>query len=260
MKKILLAALLAVTVIACKKDPVEPEPTPTPVTPAPTTGSLKVNFEAMVDTNELVFDTQNYVNANLDTFKVSLFKYYVSNVVLTKSDNTTYTVANSYFLVDHKTTAANMITITGVPIANYKSIQFLLGVDSTRNVSGAQEGALAVSNNMFWTWNSGYIFGKMEGTSPQSGNASKELAFHIGGFTGANNALKTINISFGSSTANVSATTTPEVHLTSDLSKWFKGAYTIPFSTVNMIMMPSSNSMKIAANYANMFTFEHVHN
>ena len=259
MKKILFAALLTISLISCKKDPVDPEPTPTPA-PTATTGSLKVNFEAMVDTSELVFDTQNYVNANLDTFKVNVFKYYVSNVVLTKSDNSTYVVPNSYFLVDHKTSGANMITLTGVPIANYKSIQFIIGVDSTRNVSGAQEGALAVSNNMFWSWNSGYIFAKMEGTSPQSGNSSKNLAFHIGGFAGANNALKTITISFGSSTANVSASVTPEVHLTSDLSKWFKGANTITFATQHSIMMPGMNALKIASNYANMFAFEHVHN
>ena len=259
MKKILFAALITLTVISCKKDPVDPEPTPAPA-PAATTGSLKVEFEAMVDTNSLVFDTQNYVNANLDTFKVSIFKYYVSNVVLTKSDNSTYVVPNSYFLVDHKVTGKNIVTLTGVPIANYKSIQFILGVDSTRNVSGAQEGALAQSNNMFWSWSTGYIFAKMEGTSPQSGNSSKTLAFHIGGFSGANNALKTINLSFGSSTANVSATVTPEVHLKCDLSKWFKGTHTITFATQHSIMMPGMNALKIAANYSNMFSFEHVHN
>lgn len=258
MKKILFAALIVASITACKKNPAEPAPTPAPATP--TKGSLKVEFEAMADTSSLVFDTKNYVNANLDTFKVSLFKYYVSNVVLTKSDNSTYVVSNSYFLIDHRTNGANIITLAGVPVANYKAMSFLLGVDSLRNVSGAQDGALSVSNSMFWSWNSGYIFAKAEGTSPQSPTTNKSITYHIGGFTGVNNALKTINLSFGSQTAIVNGTIVPEVHVNSDILKWFKGANTINFSTTSGVHMPGANALKIAANYANMFTFEHVLN
>ncbi len=259
MKKILLAALIVASITACKKNPAEPEPTPAPA-PAPTTGSLKVEFEAMADTASLVFDTQNYKNLNGDTLKVTMFKYYVSNVVLTKSDNSTYVVPNSYFLINHKAAGANVITLTGVPVANYKAIQFLIGVDSLRNVSGAQDGALAPSNAMFWSWSSGYIFAKVEGTSPQSTAMAQNLMFHIGGFSGVNKALKTVNLSFGSETANVNGTATPEVHLSADVLKWFKGASTINFATTNAVHMAGAGALTIANNYANMFTFEHVHN
>ena len=36
-------------------------------------------------------------------------------------------------------------TIKDVPYGKYKSVEFLIGVDSVRNFSGAQYGALAVS-------------------------------------------------------------------------------------------------------------------
>jgi hypothetical protein len=257
MKKIFLAALLAVTVIACKKDPDEPAPTPTP---APTSGSLKLKFEAMVGDSDLVFNTEYYKNANLDSFTVSIFRYYISNVILTKSDNSTYVVPNSYFKVDHNTTGKNVVTMSTIPFASYKSVQFIIGVDSTRNVSGAQSGDLAVSD-MFWSWSTGYIFGKFEGTSPKSIATGNSLTYHIGGFKVPNSGIRTVNLSFGSSTANVSASITPEVHITSDLAKWFNGAGgMINFATLNTIMSPGANSVKIADNYQAMFTFEHVHN
>ena len=54
-----------------------------------------------------------------------------------------------------------------MPAGNYNSLSFLLGVDSMHNVSGAQTGALDPANDMFWTWNSGYVMAKMEGASPR---------------------------------------------------------------------------------------------
>lgn len=260
MKKIFLAlSLFSLTFVACKKDPVEPTPTPTP-TPAATTGSLKMEFEAIADSTALVFDTKNYINANQDTFTVSMFKYYVSNVVLTKSDNSTHAVTGGYYLVDHRTTGSNIITFTNVPVGSYKSVKFLLGVDSLRNVSGAQEGALAVSNGMFWSWNSGYIFAKMEGNSSKSTASGNKLMYHVGGFKGATNALRNVTISFGSETANVSGTVTPELHLTADVQKFFKGTHTISFASMNTVHMPGTNAMKVADNYSQMFTLEHIHN
>jgi hypothetical protein len=47
-------------------------------------------------------------------------------------------------------------------------IRFLLGVDSARNVSGIQTGALDPARGMFWTWNSGYVMAKIEGSSPSA--------------------------------------------------------------------------------------------
>ncbi|MGE0568153.1 MAG: MbnP family protein [Bacteroidia bacterium] len=260
MKKILIVALAIMTMVSCKKDPKDPEPTPAPTTPAPTTGSITFEFDAKVDTMDLVFNTKYYKNANNDSFNVSIFKYYVSNIVLTKTDNSTYTVSNGYFLVDHATTNKNKFTVSNIPFANYKSVQFMIGVDSLRNVSGAQEGDLAQSLNMFWTWNSGYIFAKMEGTSPQSPDVGNALTFHIGGFKDPNNSIRTTNVSFGSMTANVSASTNPTIHFKSDLKKWFSGANTISFATLYKATMPGANAMMIADNYVNMFSLEHIHN
>ncbi len=256
-KLLIITLFLSVAFISCKKDPVEPEDNHTHEA---TEGTLELEFEAMVDTNALVFNTQNYLNANGDTFNVSLFKYYISNVVLTKSDNSTYTVPNSYYLVTHNGTSNPVVSIGGVPNGTYKAITFLIGVDSARNVSGVQSGALDPVNGMFWSWSSGYIMAKMEGTSPQSGNASKALKFHVGGFSGVNNTLKTVSPSFGTSTATINGEHGSTLHIKTDLSEWFKTPNTVSFATMHTVHMPGTMAKMIADNYADMFSVEHIHN
>lgn len=260
MKKIIFAiTILSVVFTSCKKDPDE-EVKPTPTTPVATTGSLNIEFENMVDTNALTLNTVNYVTANNDTFYVTKYKYYISNIKLTKSDGTIFSEPESYHLIDESTAASKMFTIANVPFGNYTAISFMIGVDSLRNVSGAQTGALASTNGMFWDWNSGYIMAKLEGHSNQSGASTKDILYHVGGFSGTNNVLKTVSPSFNGATANVSSTVTPEIHLSNNLLEWFQSPTTINVSTIHTIHMPGTSAKTIADNYADMFSVEHIHN
>lgn len=205
-------------------------------------------------------DSVNYTNANGDTFKVTKFNYYISNIKLTKSDGSVFKETESYHLVQESNPASKAFTIANVPYGTYTAISFMIGVDSTRNVSGAQTGALDQANGMFWSWSSGYIMAKFEGTSPQSPATNHALTFHVGGFSGANSVLKDASPSFNGSTANVSSTVTPEIHLKTDVSKWFKSSTITNFATTHTIHMPGAAAKSIANNYANMFSVEHIHN
>ncbi len=260
MKTIIKFATIALLIgfVSCKKDTKEPEPTPEP-TPVATTGSLKIQLEHLVDTVPLVLN-QNYRNPKLDTFKVTKLKYYISNIVITKNDNSTFVESESYHLVDVSNTASTVLTLTNVPIASYKSISFMLGVDSARSASGAQTGDLAQSNGMYWMWASGYIMFKLEGTSPQSGASNKALTYHIGGFSGVNKTQRNFNFNFGSPTANVSAGTTPLVHLAVDINEFFKNPVLIDVATQYFQMSTGANAKMYADNFADMIKFEHVHN
>lgn len=252
----ILSLLSLITVISsCKKDPVEETPTP-----APTTGSVALHFENTVGDSALVLNTSMYVNANLDTFNVSKFNYYISNIKLTRSDLSVYTETESYHLLEAEDATSLEFVLNNVPIGDYIGIQFTIGVDSTRNVSGAQTGALDPANGMFWSWNSGYIMTKFEGTSPQSTAMGGMLMYHVGGFSGTNSVLKTVSPSFNSDVATVSATATPEIHLKADLLEWFTTPTNINFSTLTTIHMPGANAKTLADNYADMFSVEHIHN
>jgi hypothetical protein len=251
----------SIVLISCKKEKtVEPEPVPPPV--APVTGNLKIEFEAMVGNSALVFGTSNttYTNQAGNTFNVTTYKYYISNIKITKTDNSVWTESNSYYLVDHSDPTKEIITIANVPFGSYKAIEFMIGVDSARNNSGAQTGALDPANGMFWSWNSGYIMAKFEGTSPQSGESSKNLKFHIGGFSGNNKTMRIVSPSFNSETANVTSTFSPIIHMESNLLEWFNTPTTIDFPTTHTVHMPGATAVSIANNYSKMFTVEHIHN
>ncbi|MBS1774141.1 MAG: hypothetical protein JST82_14885 [Bacteroidetes bacterium] len=168
-------------------------------TPTYTNGSMTVKFNYVFGMNLLPFQlNQQYVHPITgDTLTFTLFKFYVSNIKLKKDDGSWWAMPESYFLVDAKSSEASTLNVPDVPYGNYTAIQYTMGVDSARNVSGAQTGALSLQNGMFWDWNSGYIMLKAEGYSPQS--VTNAFAFHLGGFTGTNNVVTTNNADFGKS-------------------------------------------------------------
>lgn len=261
MKKILSTiAIIAIAIaaISCKKD--TKAPAPEDLAPLPTAGSLEIEFEGMVGTDGLVLGTQTYTNAAGNTFNVSMYKYYISNIKLTRSDNSVWVQPDSYYLIDYSVPLSTTISVPNVPYGNYKSMEFMIGVDSTHNVSGAQTGALDPANGMFWSWSTGYIMAKIEGTSPQSTASGNNLIFHIGGFSGPNNVLKTVSPSFNGDSAIVSPTISPKIHLANDLLQWFESPTTVDFSTLNTIHMSGTAAKTISDNYADMFSVEHIHN
>lgn len=205
----------------------------------------------------------NYTNAAGNSFTVSKFKYYISNISFLKVDNTVYTVpANNnssvgYYLVDEEKVNSKVIEIPDIPAGDYQSVSFIIGVDSLRNVSGDQSGALDLANGMFWDWNTGYIFLKMEGSSPQA--SPTDLTFHIGGFAYPSNTIRKVTLPLTVENITVRKNIPPEIHLFVDLNKMFSGVNTIDFTTLSN-SVGDSNSTKIADNYVNMFSVDHVHN
>ena len=265
MNNILKITLLSLMLsfISCKKDtktaPSALVPTSTTTPTSSTLGKLNVEFENVVDTIGLQFGT-NYVNQNADTFKVSVLQYYISNIVVTNTDNTTFVEPNSYHLIDHSTPLSSIVSLINVPMGSYKSISFMLGVDSTRNVSGAQAGDLNQANGMYWPW-IGYIMFKIEGTSlkvPASNNYA--YAYHIGGYGGALKAQRNFTFNFVATPANVSTSITPKIHLQTNVLEVFKTPNIIDLGVTYDITSVNNRSKAIADNYADMIRFKHVHN
>ncbi|MGI4865930.1 MAG: MbnP family protein [Janthinobacterium lividum] len=225
--------------------------------PASPTGDLYLELEPTVGQAPLVLNTGMYPNGNGEQFTISTFKYYLSNVTLQRRDGTHYTVPDGYFLVDAAQSASQHIALKDVPAGEYTGLSFVVGVDSARNVAGAQTGALDPVNGMFWDWNSGYVFVRLEGTSPAS--ATGRLRFAIMGFQKPYNALRTVAPSFGGATVTVSSDHEPEIHLNVDAQKLFTGPSPIHFATMYEAEN-GPNAMLVANNYAaGMFTVEHIH-
>ncbi len=252
----LILLLIVVAFVSCKKDKVA-EP-PIPAEP----GTLKIDFEHMVDASPLVFG-QKFVSPKGDTFQISKFNYFISNIVITSNNNSTYAEPESYHLVFHSDPSSKTISITNVPPASYKSISFTLGVDSARNRSGAQTGALdpaGTAANMYWNWNSGYIMFKLEGTSPSSPDINKIIQYHIGGYGGVNKTQRNFTFNFASTTANVSSLLNPTIHLSANVNELFKNPSLIDIAIEYYQVTTGTGAKKFADNYADIFTFKSVQN
>jgi hypothetical protein len=257
MKKAVYILSICSLFFSCKKqDVTKPEPLPEF---AGSLGTVDIDITNMVGNLPLSLTTGTYTNANTDTFSVDLFKYYISNVQLVTSSAIAYSPTESYYLIDQASNNSKHLVIKNVPYDNYTSMSFLIGVDAARNTSGAQTGALDVSNDMFWTWSSGYIMAKIEGHSPQSPNSNKAITYHIGGFQGLNNGVRKVTLTFPNA-ANVTKNQIPTINIKADLAQWFTNPNNISIATTNIVTSVSVTSKAIADNYKNMFTITSVVN
>ncbi len=245
-------ACLLLTITSCKKDK-----TITPSTP--TSNSVALHFESVWGPNDDAFSLNtDFVHPTTgDTVNFTTLKFYISNIVFVRADGSEWAQTESYYLVDLSSNPEGTISIPNVPLGEYTGVKYTIGVDSLRNVSGAQTGALSTTYGMFWSWNSGYIFTKAEGTSPQASAGS--FSYHLGGFTGANNIVTPKTASFGATNLQVNASNMPMVHFTARPEMIWNtiGSLTVAPGTIHM---PGTNAVSIANDFYGSFAFEHVHN
>ncbi len=108
-----------------------------------------------------------------------LLKYYITNFTLLRTDSVEKNFKN-YSLIDQGDDASRSFSEDTVLNGDYYAVRFFLGVDYDHNHTGAQEGGLDPSKGMIWTWNTGYIFYKHEGTYTDSAGASHPFVYHYG--------------------------------------------------------------------------------
>lgn len=237
------------------------------------TGTVTLHFDNVVGNEELVLKNKQYTNATGEQFNVDFLQYYVSNIRLQRKDGSEYVVPqdDSYFLIREQLPETHKAVLNNVPKGEYVGVSFVIGVDSLRSASevSKRKGCLDVGGDgkdMYWAWNSGYIFVKMEGTSPQiplTGNRKEPVfLYHIGLFGGMGdkktlNNLKTAQLPFGKEKAKVKTGKNTILGIKTDVSKLFNGPTNVSLAT-NPTVMAGPFSAKIADNYASMFTFEGI--
>jgi hypothetical protein len=183
-----------------------------------------------------------------DKIVIERFRYYVSNFSVTDNKGNITKLPAQYFLVDEENAASKQIELN-IPDQLVSQVDFILGVDSIRNVSGIQTGALDPLNGMFWTWNSGYIMAKLEGSSETVASSRHRFTYHIGGFKKNQNVVKKILLNLPEST-----TSFQELHLSADIDHWFKGSTELKIAETPVCHSPGALAMRIADNYSTMFS------
>ncbi|MGB4771284.1 MAG: MbnP family protein [Chitinophagaceae bacterium] len=241
---------------------------------APATAAISVEFDNIIGGKQVQLNTGQYTNVKGETFTISLLQYYISNLVFTKADGSQYVVPqdSSYFLIKEADPTTRYARVR-VPEGEYTGLQFVLGVDSVRSTKDISErkGVLdpsdGMDNGMYWGWNSGYIFFKMEGNSnaaPTDPSGKSKYRYHIGGFGGYTaptlNNIKVISMDLTKAgTAKAQDGHRSNIHIMVDVEKVFNGEEQLSIAAHPTVMF-SPYSVKIANNFPAMFRHDHTEN
>jgi hypothetical protein len=163
--------------------------------------------------------------------------------------------ADPYHLIN-AAAESNAVEILLNP-GEYKGISFLLGIDSISNCSGAQTGALDPTNDMFWTWNTGYVIFKLEGTSTASTSDLQRIEHHIGGYKESDNVTKKIQLAFPTP-LTIKENGSAELMIEMNLDHYWNAVTNIKISETSVCMSPGPVAKKMAQNFNSLFSIKQM--
>ncbi len=212
--------------------------------------TVKISFKLVAGEQSLVMG-ETYNNHFAEDFTVSALRFYVAYPSL-KYNNTRLQITNEkkYRLIDAAIDSTLSFTFTTTDSV-FNVLSFQVGVDSIDNVSGAQSGDLDPGKGMFWTWNSGYVMAKLEGVSSFSGMPENNFSYHVGGFSGEHNAIRSILLS--TAQVKLKAGSTTDIIINADINKWFSEVHALPIHDNAFLHSPGALAKQYADNYATMF-------
>lgn len=230
--------------------------------------NLVILFKNFFGDKPLELERLSYKGVNGEQIIPTEFKYFVSNLVLTRFDGNRYIVPQnqSYFLIKAGEDGSQKILLN-VPSGKYAKLDFILGVDSLRSTMDISErtGALDVTggmnDGMYWTWNSGYIFLKFEGLCeqlPVDFTGQKKFRYHIGGFGGVDkqsvNNIRKVELSFPhDELLLLEERKQGTIAIKADASKLLSGKTNVKIAEHPQVMFGAYSGL-IADNYSSMFS------
>jgi hypothetical protein len=216
--------------------------------------TVKLSFINFANGNDVELDSVTYINDFGEDYTINKLRYYITNIQLRETGSGHIVIIpNSYYLIDESN--ANSKSMSWIlDSGRYDQVSFLIGVDSARNVSGAQTGALDPANNMFWTWNSGYIQFKLEGKSPASTAVNNKIEYHIGGFKSTDNTVRRVTLNLPlTKLLNIQSGSSGEVIIGADIDRLFNYTHALNIATNPVCTTPGALAVKYADNYEGMF-------
>ena len=218
-------------------------------------GAIFFHMHTTIDTSE-VDANQVAKDATGRRFSLSVAQFYISDIILHKSDGTDIPASGVFIL---KTIGEEEYQIDSVPAGNYKSVTFTVGLDATANATSPSSYAAAsplsaqTPSMYFGSAAQGYIFMNIQGmadtTAAQNGSVNVPFSYQLGTSAMA----KTVTMP--NETVSVIAGQQSFIHINADYGKVLSG---INFKT-NPTATPFVNASiatQIANNIPSMFRYE----
>ena len=205
---------------------------------------LMIRFRNCAGNRPLQLSGELYSNSFAEPFSVQQFKYYVSSIRATGNEGEEEVLLKEAHLVDEGDSSSLVLHLS-TDLADIRRISFVVGVDSLANTGGVQGGDLDPMLGMFWTWNTGYVYARLEGESDSAHSPAHRFTWDIGGYKDPSNALRTVTLALGGGR---------EICITADVLKWFDGKSPVHLTQTPICHQPGALAMRIADNYSTMFS------
>ncbi|MEJ5049330.1 MbnP family protein [Chryseobacterium culicis] len=142
-----------------------------------TRDSLKIKFNPLLNGEKITDNAKHHSKDK--TLMVKTFKFYVSNFIINYEDSSSE-IIDKVFLYDITKKESGMVQLPKSSIKKVKSVLFTIGLDSLTTKNSNMENELDPIHGMFWSWRTGYINYKIEGSYGSSKN-KQPFVYHIGG-------------------------------------------------------------------------------
>ncbi|HTF05458.1 MAG TPA: MbnP family protein [Bacteroidia bacterium] len=199
----------------------------------------QITFTGTFGKEPLVQNKKYFCAAKGDSISVSVCRFYISKVELMAGDLVMGTF--DYKLIDLFDSTSRSFRVPFYSHYDITSIRFQLGIDSATNVAGVGGGDLDPTRGMYWSWQSGYINLKLEGSSNLCVKNKNEFQYHLGGYAAPNNALRTVELKVHD---------TGDFVVNIDVEQFFSRT---DMATLSHVMSPSLKAVELSAHAANMF-------
>lgn len=237
---------------------------------------LMIRFRNCAGNRPLQLSGELYSNSFGESFSVQQFKYYVSAIRVTGegggdggSGREEEVLLKEAHLVDEGDSSSLVVHLS-TDLADIRRISFVVGVDSLANTGGVQGGDLDPMLGMFWTWNTGYVYARLEGESDSAHSPAHRFTWDIGGYKDPSNALRTVTLDVAAGSGSMGggvhgdgpgegerldgAGGKKEICITADVLKWFDGKSPVHLAQTPICHQPGALAMRIADNYSTMFS------
>ncbi len=226
---------------------------------APSLPAIQVEISHVVGAAPLVIG-EPFATPAGETLSVKRLQYYLSNPRLLRADGSWQAAVpdpqlpGGYYLIDAAKPETTRFLLPPAPEGEYRGLELTIGVDEVRNGSGAQTGSLDPAHGMFWTWATGYIHFKLEGSSPASPESGQAVTLHLGG----NGLQRRLFLPFAPKPLRVAAAIQPTVHLHADVAAFLGGAVPLKFAEQALVMQ-TKDGLPLADRLGGWLSVDHIH-
>jgi hypothetical protein len=179
--------------------------------------------------------------------QITKVRFYVSHIALFQDGYCVYRDKSPGHLIDLSDSTKSEIHFNTKKEILFNEVRFLVGIDSATTLKGIEKGDLDPSNEMYWSWQSGYINFKLEGYSPSCSKERPkyEFHYHIGGYHFYENTCFPVSLQ----SKEESTTKIIELHLDEVLTKE-------QLQSAAHIQLPGTAASTIAKAFAHCFQIQ----